>query len=211
MAELPGRSSCQLALARTTRRQPRRRSRLRGAPEDDTSPTPPIWPARSRFPALDRPEPEAGPAAIEVLDAAPRIESAGCSPSRWRRCGSSWPGASSNSVIPRRRQALDAYLDAMEKNTMRYGGDYRSIFAKQHSSACRRAVRAGLWPMRLPSSAGSSTRRPIPAAIPRSTTPWSGCCATRTPAPGALRDPPRLDDAGQGPQGRPDPDLAGRE
>ena len=99
------------------------------------------------IPALDRPQPEVASAAIDVLDAAVKGMESASQPD---------PLASLLLMLARRqfqladtaggRKRLDAYLEAMEKNTIRYGGDYPLYLRKQQlERVAAELVRAGLW------------------------------------------------------------------
>ena len=95
----------------------------------------------------DRPQPELATAAIGVLDSAAKGMETANQPE---------PLASLLLILARRqfelgdaaggRKRLDAYLAAMDKSTIRYGGDYPLYLRKQqlHRVAAE-LVRAGLW------------------------------------------------------------------
>ena len=99
------------------------------------------------IPALDRPQAELVTAAIDVLETATKsMESS----------GQPEPLASLLLMLARRqfqlgdaaggRKRLDSYVDAMEKNTIRYSGDYPLYLRKQQlERVAAELVRAGLW------------------------------------------------------------------
>jgi len=99
------------------------------------------------LPALDRQEPELAKAAVEVLDAcAKTLESS----------GQPEPLGSLLLRLARRqlqlgdaaagRKRLEAYLEASEKSTINYGGDYPLYLRKQNlERVAAEYARAGLW------------------------------------------------------------------
>ena len=99
------------------------------------------------IPALDRPQAEVASAAIEVLDAVSKtLENA----------TQAEPLASLLVILARRqfqlgdvaggRKRLDSYLEAMERNSTRYGGDYGLFMRKRYlERVAAEFVRAGLW------------------------------------------------------------------
>ena len=99
------------------------------------------------IPALYRPQAELASAAIGILDSAVKGMETPNQPE---------PLASLLLILARRqfqlgdaaggRKRLDAYLAAMEKSTIRYGGDYPLFLRKQQlQRVAAELVRAGLW------------------------------------------------------------------
>jgi hypothetical protein len=102
---------------------------------------------QAALPALDRPEPALAKAALDVLDTAVK---------GFETSGQPEPLGTLLLLLARRQfqlgdaagggKRLEAYLEAMEKNTVRYGGDYALYLRKQQlERVAAEYARAGLW------------------------------------------------------------------
>ena len=166
------------------------------------------------IPALDRPQPEVAAAAMGALDSCTKAFENSVQPE---------PLASILLILARRqfkkgddtggRKRLDAYLDAMDRNTIRYSGDYPVYLRKQQfERVAAEFARAGLW-----TDALAALARFVDAPAYSGGDPPVEPGARESVAPpqiesgqGTIRDPAGVDDAGQGPPDGADIDFDGR-
>jgi hypothetical protein len=150
MARLPG-SILRVQLGLAAREPEFAKLALQGIAarmKNDTSRTTSELACHAAIPAVESQDRELAKLALEVLDSCSKgLEIA----------GQPEPVASLLLLLARRhfelrdevggRKRLDSYLDAMEKNTVRYSGDYSIYLRKQQlERVASEYARAGLWP-----------------------------------------------------------------